>query len=343
MVMPPDEQSTRLRSCGVPRYRRLHMSPTFSSRGPVPTLAAVLALLVLAAPAFGQGAEPPTNPSSPQDWRQAYEQTLREEYGWLSVAGLTLLPDGEHTLGSAPEATVPLPAGRAPAQVGTLVVAGRSATLRLAPGVQARLNGQAIEGEVVLTPAERATPGQAAPVPDKVRIGAIEIHLHESGSRLALRVRDPDSPIRTGFQGPRWFPLVDTARVTATLAPFEEPRTVDVRNILGDDEPYRSPGHVEFRWEGRKTRLMAFTGTRGRLLLIFRDATVGRETYGTRYAFAEPTGDGRYVIDFNKAYNPPCAYNPYTSCPTTPPQNVLKVAIRAGEQLYDGPAPPLSR
>jgi uncharacterized protein (DUF1684 family) len=72
--------------------------------------------------------------------------------------------------------------------------------------------------------------------------------------------------------------------------------------------------------------------------VIFRDASVGRETYGTRYAYAEPTGDGRYVLDFNKAYNPPCAYNPYTTCPTPPAQNILKVAIRAGEKIYDGPS-----
>ena len=84
--------------------------------------------------------------------------------------------------------------------------------------------------------------------------------------------------------------------------------------------------------------MLAFTSTRGRLQLIFRDASVGRETYGTRFAYAEPTGDGRYVIDFNRAYNPPCAYNPYTTCPTPPAQNILKVPIRAGEKIYDGPA-----
>ena len=179
------------------------------------------------------------------------------------------------------------------------------------------------------------TPGKPA---DRVRIGRVEFHLHESGPRLALRVRDPESPIRLGFQGPRWFPVSEQARVTATLKPFDEPKAVDVRNILGDNEPYRAPGQLEFSWEGRKVRLLAFTTTRGRLQIIFRDATVGRETYGTRFVYAEPTGDGRYVIDFNKAYNPPCAYNPYTTCPTPPAQNIVKVAIRAGEKIYDGPS-----
>jgi uncharacterized protein (DUF1684 family) len=199
------------------------------------------------------------------------------------------------------------------------------------------LNGQPAAEVVTLKKAERAAPGTASTPADRVRVGRVEFHLHESGDRLALRVRDPESPIRLGFQGPRWFPVSDEARVVATLKPFGEPKTVDVPNILGDNEPYQAPGHLEFAWEGRKLRMLAFTSTKGRLQLIFRDASVGRETYGTRYVYAEPTGDGRYVIDFNKAYNPPCAYNPYTTCPTPPSQNVLKVAIRAGEKIYDGP------
>jgi len=188
----------------------------------------------------------------------------------------------------------------------------------------------------VLKKAERGAPGQPAIPPDRVRVGKVEFHLHESGSRLAVRVRDPESPIRTGFQGSRWFPEQAAARVVATLKAFEEPRAVEVRNILGDNEPYSAPGQLEFPWDGQKVRVVAFTSTKGRLQVIFRDATMGRETYGTRYVYAEPTGDGRYVIDFNKAYNPPCAYNPYTTCPTPPSQNTLKVAIRAGEKLYDG-------
>ncbi|BCS33018.1 hypothetical protein TBR22_A22430 [Luteitalea sp. TBR-22] len=301
---------------------------------------AALAALLLASPVLAQeaaGAFPPGNPPGVDDWRQQYEQTLRDEYGWLSVAGLTFLPDGTYVIGSAPGSDIPLPTGHAPAKVGTVVVAGGVATLRFEPGVEALLNGQPAPAEVVLKKAERGAPGQPATPPDKVRVGKVEFHLHESGPRLAMRVRDPESPIRIGFQGPKWFPVSEGARVVATLRPFEEARTVDVRNILGDPEPYQAPGQLEFPWDGKKVRVLAFTSTKGRLQVIFRDATMGRETYGTRYVYAEPTGDGRYVIDFNRAYNPPCAYNPYTTCPTPPKENILKVAIRAGEKIYDGP------
>jgi uncharacterized protein (DUF1684 family) len=293
------------------------------------------AFLAVTASAVAQ--TPPAPPTTVEGWRQQYEADLRADYGWLSVAGLTFLPEGTHTVGSDPTSAVVLPAGHAPAQVGRIVVADEGVTLYLEPGIDALLNGQPAAAVVTLNGAERAAPGTASKPADRVRVGRVEFHLHESGDRLALRVRDPESPIRLGFQGPRWFPVSEQARVVATLKPFDEPKVVDVPNILGDNEPYQAPGQLEFAWEGRKVRMLAFTTTRGRLQLIFRDASVGRETYGTRYVYAEPTGDGRYVIDFNKAYNPPCAYNPYTTCPTPPSQNILKVPIRAGEKIYDGP------
>ena len=300
--------------------------------------------IILLATASVAGAQTPSAPPATiEGWRQQYEDGLRAEYGWLSVAGLSFLPVGTHSIGSRPTSDIVLPEGHAPLDVGRLEVTTDGVTLQLQPGVEALLNGEPATAVVPLHRAERGEPGRPGKQADRVRIGRVELHLHESGSRLALRVRDPESPIRVGFQGPRWFPVSDQARVIATLKPFAEPKLVDVRNILGDNEPYSAPGQLEFSWDGQKVRVLGFTSTKGRLQVIFRDASVGRETYGTRFVYAEPTGDGRYVIDFNKAYNPPCAYNPYTTCPTPPSQNVLKVAIRAGEKIYDPPHASASR
>jgi len=304
----------------------------------------VLALLV-AGSAFGQpqiNGGTVTQHTPVEVWRQQYDQSLRDEYGWLSVAGLTFLPDGTYAIGAGPGSDIPLPAGHAPARVGTIVVTDGVATLELASDVRALLNGQPAPARMALRRAGKEADGTPRAA-DRVRVGKVEFHLHESGRRLALRVRDPESPIRLGFQGPRWYPVSNAARVVATLKPFAATKPVEVRNILGDPQPYEAPGELEFTWEGQPLRLLAFTSTRGRLQLIFRDAGLGRETYGTRYAYAEPVGDGQYVIDFNRAYNPPCAYNPYTTCPTPPAQNILKVAIRAGEKIYDGPTATASR
>jgi uncharacterized protein (DUF1684 family) len=307
------------------------------------TVLAHVFMALAAAPVLAQ--LPATAPAArtAEAWRQQYEAGLRADYGWLSVAGLTFLLPGIHTIGSLASSDIRLPAGHAPLEVGRLVVTPQGTTLYLRSGVQALLNGKAAPARIRLHKAERGAPGQPSTQPDKVRVGRVEFHLHESGSRLALRVRDPESPIRIGFQGTRWFPVAEAARVVATLKPFAASRTVPVRNILGDEEPYRSPGVLEFTWDGTPVRLLAFTSTKARLQVIFRDASFGRETYGTRYAYAEPLGDGRYAIDFNRAYNPPCAYNPYTTCPTPPAENVLSVAIRAGEKLYEGPPSTASR
>lgn len=281
-------------------------------------------------------------PATVEAWRQQYDQSLREEYGWLSVAGLTFLPDGRYAIGGAPHNDIALPTGHAPARVGVVTVTAGAVTLELAPGVQALLNGEPAAPRLELRPAGKAADGTPRPA-DRVRVGKVEFHLHQSGTRLAMRVRDPESPIRLGFQGPRWYPVSDAARVVATLTPLPAPQPFEVRNILGDPQHYEAAGELAFTWDGQPVRLLAFTSARGRLQLIFRDAGLGRETYGTRYAYAEPAADGRYVIDFNRAYNPPCAYNPYTTCPTPPAQNILEVAIRAGEKIYEVPATHASR
>ncbi len=296
-----------------------------------------------AAAATAQPRQATTAPSTVEEWRDRYETALRDEYGWLSVAGLTFLPRGVHTIGSLAGNDVRLPAGHAPLEVGRLVVAESGTTLLLKPGVEALLNGKPAPSRIALHTVRRGAPGQPSTPADRVRIGRIEFHLHESGERLALRVRDPESPIRVAFEGPRWYPTTQDARVVATLEPFEETRTIPVRNILGDSESYRSPGTLTFTYAGQSARVLAFTASQQRLQVIFRDATVGRETYGTRFVYAEPLGDGRYAIDFNKAYNPPCAYNPYTTCPTPPEENILAIAIRAGEKLYDAPTTTASR
>ena len=304
------------------------------------------AAVLLAAPALAQ---PPIAVAADSDtaadveaWRQQYDQSLREEYGWLSVAGLTFLPGGVYAIGGAPHSDIPLPTGHVPGRVGVVTVTAGVVTLQLAPGVSALLNGEPAAQRVELRTAGMSADGTPRPA-DRVRVGKVEFHLHQSGTRLAMRVRDPESPIRLGFQGPRWYAVSDAARVVATLTRFPAPQPFEVRNILGDPQHYEAAGALEFTWDGQPVRLLAFTSSGGRLQLIFRDAGLGRETYGTRYAYAEPAADGRYVIDFNRAYNPPCAYNPYTTCPTPPAQNILKVAIRAGEKIYDVPGATASR
>lgn len=288
-------------------------------------LVIVSVLLGWIAPAVSaQSPEPLT------EWRQGYETRLQADYGWLSVSGLSFLRPGVNTIGSLHGSDVLLPARLAPLEVGRIVLSDRGIVLHLRAGVRATVDGTPAPAIVRLQPAEE---GAAAP---RVRIGEVEFHLHRSGERVGIRVRNPQSAVRRAFTGVRWFAPDARYDVVATLERSAAPQTVPVRNILGDAEQYTSPGTLTFTLAGRHLALVPFSVDDGRLWLVFRDASAGRATYGTRFLYAEPLGGNQYRLDFNRTYNPPCAYNPHTTCPTPLDQNILLVEIPAGERLYPG-------
>ncbi len=294
-------------------------------------LSTALMLAATAAPALAQDGPPPL-----AEWRAAYDARLRADYGWLSVAGLTFLAPGVNSVGSVQGSDIRLPAGQTPLEVGRVIFRKGKATLHLRPGVQATVGDAPAPRVVALDPVD----GQPAP---RVRVGDVEFHLHRSGERTGIRIRDPKSPLRTGFTGTRWFTPDTAFEVVGTLDRSAGDRQVPVHNVLGDIETYTSPGVLRFTLDGRALEMVPFAAQGGRLWLIFRDASAGHDTYGTRFLYAEPLGGDRYRLDFNRAYNPPCAYNPHTTCPTPLDENVLPVAIHAGERLYEAALPLTAR
>lgn len=267
-------------------------------------------------------------------YRAEREASLKADDGWLTVAGLFFLQPGANPFGSDPSNVVVLPAGRAPARAGVFYLEDGTVRVEVAEGIPITLGGRPVT-RAALRPA-----GQGRPA-DTLVLGRLSLFVHTSGDRLAIRLRDLDSEIRRTFRGCRWYPVRPEYRVVGRFIPYDAPRERRVPNILGDEEHYVSNGVVAFTLGGQEHRLEAFesTGARGRrLFFVFRDATSGRETYHTaRFLYADPPQDDEVVLDFNKAYNPPCAFNPYTTCPLPPPQNVLPVRIEAGELDY---APP---
>lgn len=263
-------------------------------------------------------------------WRAKQEQALRAPDGWLTVAGLFFLEPGVNSVGASPASDIVLPPGSAPAEAGRVLVSGETVTYEPAAGVPARVNQQPIAGAIPLRLPNAAEKRPA----DRVTIGRAVIHLHRSGDRLAIRLRDPESELRTGFTGLRWFPVDPRWRVDAAFARFDTPRTLSVLNVLGDVTEAESPGEAVFTVEGRTVRLLAFKAG-ARLWFVFRDATAPDQTYRIRFLYADaPDARGRVQLDFNRAYNPPCAYNPHTTCPLPVAQNQLTVAIPAGEKRY---------
>jgi uncharacterized protein len=269
-------------------------------------------------------------PAATETWRETRATNLQAPDGWLSVAGLFFPSPGRNRVGTDPASEIRLPEGAGLPLAGHVMSDDGRLWLGLEPGVEGTLEGEPVRGRVELRPADPATERPA----DRVRIGRVTLQVHRSGERLGIRLRDPESPIRTGFTGLDWYPIDPTWRVQGRFAAYPETRTIKILNVVGDlvDEP--SPGEVAFEAQGQSFRLVALdAGTR--MWFVFRDATAGDETYNTRFLYADKA-DARGVVtlDFNRAYNPPCAYNPHTTCPLPPPENVLPIPIPAGEKLY---------
>jgi uncharacterized protein (DUF1684 family) len=170
---------------------------------------------------------------------------------------------------------------------------------------------------------------------DKVRIRVVI----KRGDRLGVRVKDKQSPALAGFHGLDNYPVEPSWRVEARFEPYSPPKEVPIPNVLGQVTPSPSPGAVVFDWQGKTYRLDALGSVEEGLSLIFADQTNGKETYGAgRFLETGPPKDGKVVVDFNRAYNPPCAFTAFATCPLPPAQNRLALRVEAGEKKYAGAA-----
>lgn len=264
-------------------------------------------------------------------WRAQRIAALRADQGWLALAGLFWLAEGEHSLGAGPGVDLEFPAG-APAVIGRLRRAGAVISLRVAPGVDARIDGAPIT-EVVLR--SDADPRHG---PDRVHIGErFTFLIVARGERLGLRLYDTEAPGRQEFAGIPAFPVAPQWRIQARFEAYDRPRTIDHPTVLGTVQPAEVPGVAVFSIAGQELRLTPIreSGPEGeQLLFVFRDLTSGPETYaGGRFLLAAPPRDGIVELDFNRAHNPPCAFTPYATCPVPLPENRLQIRIEAGEKL----------
>ena len=261
-------------------------------------------------------------------FRAKHEADYRRDY--VPLGGLFFLEPGANTAGSAGTSDIVLPA-RAPASIGRFLYQGQQVTFEPTPGSGVLLRGRPVSAPVTLKSDETSDR-------DELVIGDIALWVHESGERRGIRMRDPQSDAARSFSGFRWFPIDARYRVVGTFIKDPAPRELLIPNLAGDDERNTTEGLVEFTLAGQKVRLRPMTTRPGRLYFTFRDGTSGRETYAAaRFLYTDLRADGTTVLDFNEAYNPPCAFNPYTTCPVPLPENRLTVKILAGERAYAGP------
>ena len=242
-------------------------------------------------------------------WRETRRARLTSEDSWLSLVGLTWLHEGVNDL------TVPAQ----PAQKRQFVLQNGRVTL----------NGQALRDDT--------DPNG----PTMVRVGTVSLQVikrgDKSGDRYGIRMKDAEAEARKRFRGLEYFPPNAEYRVEARFEPYQPPKKIAITNVLGMTSDEVSPGALVFTLKGQTFRVdpILEQGEKD-LFIIFKDATSGKETYAAaRYVYAPPPdASGKTVIDFNRAYNPPCVFTPYATCPLPPPENRLPIRVEAGEKKY---------
>ena len=266
-----------------------------------------------------------------EQWRKEREANLRKDNGWLSVAGLFWLKNGENRVGTAAIDEIALPPQSAAARVGSFLFRNGKTVFTAESGVEVRAAGKPVR-TLEMKP---DVPGPA----DVLTIGALSMFVIERGGRYAIRLRDNHSSIRKQFSGLHWFNVDEAWRIRAKWVAYNPPKKIGVLDILGITEQAICPGYASFTLAGKEYRLEP-TDEDGQLFFVFRDLTAGKETYpsGRFLDVAAPRG-GYVILDFNQAYNPPCAFTPYATCPLPLPQNRLQVRIPAGELVHHPPTP----
>ena len=259
-----------------------------------------------------------------EKWKAELVDDLKQN--WLPLAGLFWLKPGQNSFGTDADNGIVFPKG--PAHAGVFELQGGDVAVKFFPGSTATVGGK----PVATAKLQPDTSGN----PTIVELGSLRIKAIVRGQRTGIRLKDVDSDEVKNYRGPVFFPLDLSYRATATWVPSDGKKTVDVPNVLGDTTPTPVAGTVVFKINGQEVRLTDLGGDPSKgLFFVFNDLTSKTETYpGGRFLETDPVVNGTVVIDFNRAYNPPCAVTPYATCPLAPKENRLAVAIPAGEK-YD--------
>jgi uncharacterized protein (DUF1684 family) len=264
-----------------------------------------------------------------ESWRTARVKQLTKPDGWLTLIGLHFLQAGENTVGSAEGNSIRLAKG--PAHWASLTMAddGRVKAV-FTPGVGTKVNGE----EALASALKDDSHGPS----DVVSAGSLSFLVIDRGGKKALRVRDSEADARTHFLGLDYFPIDPSWRIDAAWVPFEKPREVPMRDVLGNVSSALILGKAVFTRDGKTIELLPIQeDPDGVLFFVISDETSGKETYAAaRFLYAAPAVDGQVHLDFNKAQNPPCAFTPFATCPLPPKENQIPLAVTAGEKTYRG-------
>jgi uncharacterized protein (DUF1684 family) len=264
------------------------------------------------------------------DWRGKRVASLTSETGWLTPIALYWLKDGENSFGRSSDRAFSLDDAALAADTGAFIL--KDGHVRY---VAHGSNAMTYLGQPVAT---LDLVSDVDEKPTELVAGSLHFMLIERAGHLGIRVRNSVSPNRLQFKGLEYFPIRPDWHIQARFEAYVPEHHIPIVNILGMTEDMISPGAIVFQREGRSWRLDAILEAPGdrELFVMFSDATSGRQTYGAgRFLYVGlPTAD-RIEVDFNEAFNPPCSFTDFATCPLPPQQNRLALAVDAGELKYE--------
>ena len=281
--------------------------------------------------------------SEVEAWHEQRLAGLKKDDGWLTLVGLTWLESGENSVGSEAGSAVTLPAA-VPGQLGSLRMAetadGSSVTLELAEGQSIEVAGERFAGPQSLP---LATDAQGEPT--VVEVDTVSFFVIDRDGLLGVRIKDSASDVRRNFTDIERFPVSWDWRIETHYVPRDEPKRLEIPTALGTVSEMGSPGRVTFEKDGRTFELDAFeTGDPSEVWFVFGDQTNSESTYGggrlvyAQFEAGDTGSEGELVVDFNRAYNPPCVFTPFATCPLPTPENRLALKVEAGEKVYGASA-----
>jgi uncharacterized protein (DUF1684 family) len=292
---------------------------------------ALAAAVVAGAPLLAAAVDPATEQADVLAWRQQRFASLSGETGWLTLAGLFWLKPGHNSFGSGSGNDLVLNNAALADTAGSFDLEGGTVTFSAQPGGGVTLNGQEFDSVTLKS--------DAGADPTTLASGPLRFFVIERAGKIAVRVRDLNNPRRLQFRGLEYFPISTDWAVSARFVPYPPGKHIRIVNILGMEEDDVSPGAVVFSRNGRTFRLdtVLEAPNETELFIMFADATSGQQTYGGgRFLYIPRPAGAAVLVDFNKAFNPPCALNDFATCPLPPPQNRLPLRVSAGELTYAG-------
>jgi len=261
-----------------------------------------------------------------EQWHQKRISRLKEDTGWLNLVGLFWLSEGENKFGSAKDNDIIFPSG--PAHIGSLFLQDSVITIKVLPDVPVFHNEDHVTDLVLKD--------DYSGDPTRLQVGSLQWYIIRRTKGYAIRLRDLNAELVKTFKGIETFPINEDWRIKAKFEKYDPPKKITIPDIVGTSDEENSPGAVVFTKKNQTFRMDALDAGGNRIWFIFADETSGEETYGAgRFLYTDKAdSNGIVILDFNKAYNPPCVFTRFATCPLPPRDNYLKLRITAGEKIW---------